>query len=137
MKHYKILMNRFIASSVLAEPVDASRLFMDLFFDVISDLTFGKSFDALKTGQRNPIVGDFIAQQQNVGFVLLIMWLFHLLRCIPLFTSRIVYWVQCYASSAATRSEALKRPASRKRRWYANALEDRKQVRQHSFGEYG
>ncbi|KAF1364560.1 benzoate 4-monooxygenase [Lizonia empirigonia] len=127
VKHYKILMDRFTASSVLAEPVDASRLFMDLFFDVISDLTSGKSFDALKTGQRNPIAGEFIAQQQNVGFMLLIMWLFHLLRRIPLFTSRIVYWVQCYASSAAKKSEALKRPASRKRRWYANALENRKQ----------
>jgi len=103
---------------------------MDLFFDVISDLTFGKSFDALTTGQRNRIIGEFLAQQRNVGFVLLNMWLFHLIRCIPLVASRIVYWVQWYASPAAKRKEIRERSTSRKRRWYENALENREQVRQ-------
>ncbi|KAF2622537.1 benzoate 4-monooxygenase [Macroventuria anomochaeta] len=105
VKHYKILMGIFSTDGASSAPVDVSKLFMDLFFDVVSDLTFGESFNTLTTGERNPIIGEFLAYQQSVGFVILNMWMFHLLRSIPTVASRILYWMQWYASAVAKRNE--------------------------------
>ncbi|KAF9695590.1 hypothetical protein EKO04_006412 [Ascochyta lentis] len=127
VKHYKILMGVFTASSATGRPIDVSRLFMDLFFDVVSDLILGESFNTLTTGKRNSIIEGFLAQHQNLGFALLNMWVFHLIRCIPLVASRIIYWIQWCASSG-TRKKELREKPSRKQRWYANALKNRKQM---------
>lgn len=105
---------------------------MDLFFDVVSDLTFGKSFDTLTSGQRNQIITEFLAYQKSVGFVISNMWVFHLLRSIPAAASSVLYWVKWYSSSVDERKDLQKR-SSRKRLWYANALEERKKVSRSSF----
>ncbi len=60
MKHYAILMEIFSHHAASSTSVDVSQSFMDLFFDVVSDLTFGKSFDFLTTKKRNPIIGEFL-----------------------------------------------------------------------------
>jgi hypothetical protein len=127
--HYEILIDIFTKASTSRTHVDASRLFLDLFFDVISDLTLGESFNTLATGQRHAVVVEFLAQQKTVGFVLLTMWIFHLIRCIPVITSRIAYWLQRYSSTVAQRGDVREKSSRRKRQWYANALEKRKQVR--------
>lgn len=136
MKHYKILMGILSANPASGTPVDVTKLFMDLFFDIISDLTLGESFDTLTTGQRNPIIGEFLAHQQSVGFVILNMWIFHLMRSIPNVSARIVYWMRWYATSIAKRREVRER-SSYKRRWYAGALKNRGQVRYHSSDKHG
>ncbi|KAF3041127.1 hypothetical protein E8E12_007966 [Didymella heteroderae] len=94
VKHYRILMTIFSKHATLNEPVDLSKHLMDLFFDVISDLTFGESFNALTTG--------------SVGFVILNMWMFHLLRSIPIVASRLLYMMQWYASAISKRKEKMK-----------------------------
>ena len=112
--------------------VDVSKHLMDLFFDVISDLTLGESFNALAAGVRNPIIGEFLQYQQTFGFVLLNMWMFHLLRTMPIVASRLLYMMQWYASAISQRKEVRER-SSRKREWYKTALKKRAQVRQHSI----
>lgn len=79
-RHYTIVMNVFSQHAASGTPINASGTFLDLFFDVISDLTFGKSFDALTTKQRSPIVADFLRGHKALGFVLLNMPLLHLAR---------------------------------------------------------
>ncbi|RYH34144.1 MAG: hypothetical protein EON54_20045 [Alcaligenaceae bacterium] len=115
--------------AVSSESVDVSRYLMDLFFDVISDLTFGESFDALTTGVRDPIVGEFLRHQKSAGVVMSNMCIFHLLRSIPAVASRLLYVVQWYASAVSKRGEVRER-SSRKREWYERALKNRAQVRQ-------
>lgn len=104
VKYFKSIMGIFAKCAALSAPIDVTELLMDLFFDVISDLTLGESFRSLETGQRNPVVREFLTRQKIVGFALLNTWMLHLLR-------------------------SMKSP--RKHEWYANALRKRKQVRQH------
>ena len=125
-------MGIFSNDAASAAPVDVSKLFVDLFFDVVSDLTLGESFDTLTTGERNPIIGEFLQYQQSVGFVMLNMWMFHLLRSIPTVASRILYMMQWYASAVAKRKEVRER-SSHKRQWYSNSLKNREKVRFYSF----
>lgn len=109
--------------------VDVSKLFLDLFFDVVSDLTLGESFNTLTTGKRNPIFGEFLQHQKSVGFVIQNMWIFHLIRSIPSVASRILYMMQWYASAVSARNE-VREKSSRKHEWYKNALKRRDEVRE-------
>ena len=136
MKHYKTLMDMLSTRSANDSFIDVSKPLMDLFFDVISDLTFGESFNALTTRQRNPIIKEFLAYQQSVGFVILNMWIFHLVRSIPGVAARILYWIQWYTTPLAKRKD-LRERSSKKRRWYADALEDRRKVCNCSFDKHG
>lgn len=104
VKQYKSLMGIFTEDAILGAPIDVTKLLMDLFFDVISDLTLGQSFRSLETRQRNPVVREFLKRQKIVGFALLNIWILHLLRSIR---------------------------SSRKHQWYAKALRSRRQVRWH------
>lgn len=131
-KHYRLLMRILTRQAASGTPFDVSRLFMDLFFDVISDLTLGDSFNTLTIGKRNPIVREFLQYQKSLGFVLLNMWIFHLIRTISQVASRLLYLMQWYSSTVFQRGEVRKR-SSRKRLWYANALRNRKQVRWYCF----
>ena len=79
-RHYTIVLKVFSQHAASATPIDASGTFLDLFFDVISDLTFGKSFDALTTKRRSPIVRDFLRGHKALGYALLNMPLLHLAR---------------------------------------------------------
>lgn len=105
VKHYKILLGIFDAHETSETPINASQSFMDLFFDVVSDLTFGKSFDSLTTKQRNPIIGEFLNQQRAIGFMLLNMWLFYFIRCIPLVQSMIKDWLKWYGDALDARKK--------------------------------
>ncbi|KAH7389842.1 cytochrome P450 [Pyrenochaeta sp. MPI-SDFR-AT-0127] len=105
--HYTILLDIFKHHAASKLPVDASQHFMDLFFDVVSDLTFGKSFDSLTTKQRNPIIGEFIKEQKAVGYMLMNMWVFYLVRCLPMVQTMIKEWLG----------------------WYGNALEERRKMK--------
>lgn len=100
-------MDIFANNAMAGTPVDASKLLLDVFFDIVSDLTFGKSFNALTEKHRNPIVGEFLEQQKAVGLLLQNMWLFSLIKCLPPVQVRIKHWLS----------------------WYSNALEERKKVR--------
>ncbi|KAH8728233.1 cytochrome P450 [Phaeosphaeriaceae sp. PMI808] len=104
--HYTILMRIFDESAATRQPVDASELLLDLFFDIVSELTFGKSFNTLSEKKRNLIIGEFLKHQKVAGFMLQHMWLFHLIKCIPAVQARIKYWIA----------------------WYSKALEERKQM---------
>src|SRR5690348_8683305 len=127
VKHYRILVKSLSKHASTTGSIDVSKHLMDLFFDVISDLTLGESFNALTTGERNPIIGEFLQYQHSVGFVLLNMWMFHLLRSIPTVASRLLYMMQWYASAISQRKEVRER-SSRKREWYKAALNKRAQV---------
>lgn len=102
-RHYRILINIFDHHAASKLPVDASQSFMDLFFDVVSDLTFGKSFDSLTTKQRNPIIGEFIKEQKAVGYMLMNMWVFYLIRCLPMVKALIKEWLCFYGNALEER----------------------------------
>ncbi|OAL56219.1 putative cytochrome P450 oxidoreductase [Pyrenochaeta sp. DS3sAY3a] len=105
VKHYKILLGILDTHETSGTSINASQSFMDLFFDVVSDLTFGKSFDSLTTKQRNPIIGEFLNQQRAIGFMLLNMWLFYFIRCIPLVQSMIKDWLKWYGDALDARKK--------------------------------
>ncbi|KAH6644601.1 cytochrome P450 [Boeremia exigua] len=104
-KHYRRFLSIFSHNATSNVSVDASKLLLDLFFDVVSDLTFGESFDTLTTGKRNPIIEEFLQNQKILGFVILNMWVFHLIRSIPMVATRILYMTQWYASAVLKRKE--------------------------------
>jgi hypothetical protein len=131
VKHYSVLVEIFSRCASSNASVDVSRHLLDLFFDVISDLTFGESFSALTTGAQNPIIAEFLQYQQSVGFVILNMWIFHLIRSIPTVASPLLYMMQWYASAGSKRKEIRGR-SSRKHEWYKSALKNRAQVRRYT-----
>ncbi|KAF2033945.1 cytochrome P450 [Setomelanomma holmii] len=111
LEHYKILFDIFSTHAAAGNPVNASNLLLDLFFDVVSELTFGKSFNALTEKQRNPIIQEFLQQQKVVGFMLQHMPLFYLARCLPVVQERMNAWLG----------------------WYDNALEQREKVNFYTY----
>ncbi|KAF1830436.1 cytochrome P450 [Decorospora gaudefroyi] len=99
--HYKILMSMFDSHATLGTSVDASGAFLDLFFDVISDLTFGKSFNGLTTKQRSPIVEEFLKRQRPGGFLLLHIPILHIVRQLSMKT--IKKWEHWYEAALEAR----------------------------------
>lgn len=120
-------MSTITKDAALGMPVDVSKLSMDLFFDVISDLTLGESYNALATGQRHPNVREFLVRQKSVGFVLLNMWVFHLIRSILAVPRRFNYMMR-WSASAVSGGGEVREKLSCKHEWYTNALRNRKQV---------
>jgi hypothetical protein len=87
--------------SVLAEhvgqPIDMSRWFNYYSFDVIGDLTFGKSFDMLVTGKDAYMLKTLHKQMQSLGPFLHSTWILALFKLIPgLNSSHVEYfeWVK-------------------------------------------
>ncbi|KAF1947502.1 cytochrome P450 [Clathrospora elynae] len=105
-EHYNIMLNTLARHAASGTPIDASAAFMDLFFDVISHLSFGKSFNTLTNGQRNPILRHFLKRQRAVGYALLNMWMLHLIRNLAMPRKKLEDW----------------------ERWYDNALEERRKM---------
>jgi hypothetical protein len=87
-------------------PIDASGTFLDLFFDVISELTFGKSFDSLTAKQRHPVVETFLKRQKPAGFLFLNMWILQLVKNLPIPRRRLKPWEGWYDTALATRRNA-------------------------------
>ncbi|KAH8637303.1 benzoate 4-monooxygenase [Alternaria alternata] len=86
-------------------PIDASGAFLDLFFDVISDLTFGKSFETQTRNQRGPIVTGFLRKQKAVGFALLSMPLLHIARNLRISLKKQKSWEGWYDEALQARSK--------------------------------
>ncbi|KAJ8116335.1 hypothetical protein OPT61_g2208 [Boeremia exigua] len=105
IKHYEQIMGIFSTHAASGVPVDVSELFLNLFFDVVSDLTFGESFNTLTTGERNPIIGEFLNHQKSIGFIILNMWMFHLVRSIPAVAERMLSMMEWYTKAVAKRKE--------------------------------
>jgi hypothetical protein len=55
VRHYTVLAGIFASHAAAGTPIDATGFFLDLFFDVISNLTFGESFNTLTTKQRSQL----------------------------------------------------------------------------------
>lgn len=125
VKHYGIFQDVLSKHVSSDKSIDVSKHLMDLFFDVISELTLGESFNALTSGVRDPIVREFLQYQQSAGFIN--MWMFHLLRSIPIAASHLLYMLQWYSSAISQKKEVRQRSA-RKRQWYKAALQKRAQV---------
>jgi hypothetical protein len=99
-------MDRFTDHAASEKPIDASSTFLDLFFDVISELTFGKSFDSLTTKQRHPIVKTFLKRQKPAGFLFLNMWILQLVKNLPVPRRRLKPWEGSYDTALAARRNA-------------------------------
>jgi hypothetical protein len=92
VRHYTTLAGIFAGHVASGTPIDASGFFLDLFFDVISDLTFGESFNTLTTKQRSPIVAQFLKRQKAMGFMILNMPMLNLLRNLPIPRKKLKEW---------------------------------------------
>ncbi|KAH6857449.1 benzoate 4-monooxygenase [Alternaria rosae] len=106
-RHYQITASILASHAVSRKPIDASSTFLDLFFDVISDLTFGQSFDTQTTKQRSPIVLGFLRRQKALGFALLNMPLLHLSRNLRLSVKKQKSWEGWYDQALNARSKMI------------------------------
>lgn len=126
-KHYRHLMDIFTKQSRSCAPVDVSKFHLDLFFDVVSDLTLGESFNSLTANERHPILKDFVRRHKAVGFVILNMWIFHLIKSVLTAASCLLYTTQWVISILCFRKQISER-SSHKHEWYKDALRKRSQV---------
>jgi hypothetical protein len=108
VRHYTVLMNIFTKHAASGTPVDASTLLLDLFFDVISDLTFGESFNALTEKKRIPLIAEFIQQQKVVGYMFLNMWLYYLIRSLPVVQAKVDLWTGWYDKALEKRQKVVR-----------------------------
>ncbi|KAI4948283.1 hypothetical protein J4E91_006278 [Alternaria rosae] len=112
-RHWDVAFNSAALQGILAshavsrKSIDASSTFLDLFFDVISDLTFGQSFDTQATKQRSPIVLEFLRKQKALGFALLNMPLLHLARNLRLSVKKQKSWEGWYDQALKARSKMI------------------------------
>ncbi|KAL1801103.1 hypothetical protein ACET3X_001445 [Alternaria dauci] len=104
-RHYRLTADILSHHAASSTPINASGAFLDLFFDVISDLTFGQSFDTQTTNQRSPIVADFLRKQKAVGFALLNMPLLHIARNLRILLKRQKSWEGWYDEALQARSK--------------------------------
>jgi cytochrome P450 family 628 len=103
LKHYEVFLRILDHHAEQETEIDASETLLDLFFDVVSDLTFGVSFNTLTTKKRNLFIGEFLKQQKAAGFLIANMPLFYTLRCIPVVDKKIQEWVAWYDESLEVR----------------------------------
>lgn len=85
-------------------PINASALLLDLFFDVISDLTFGQSFDALTQHRRNPFIEEFLKQHMAIGYIIQNMWILSLIRSIPVVRNHFEQWLTFFREALNKRA---------------------------------
>jgi cytochrome P450 family 628 len=100
-------MKIFSEHSVSGTPINAEKSFMYLGFDVVSDLTFGKSWNMLATGKPHPIIKEFIEGKKFVGFLIIQLWIYHLVKALPFVNRRIVEWLECYSRELDERSKVV------------------------------
>ncbi|CAN9172970.1 hypothetical protein AA0119_g2930 [Alternaria tenuissima] len=104
-RHYRLMVDMLSRHAAFGTPIDASGAFLDLFFDVISDLTFGKSFETQTRNQRGPIVTGFLRKQKAVGFALLSMPLLHIARNLRISLKKQKSWEGWYDEALQARSK--------------------------------
>ena len=104
-KHYGVLLELFSRHASSGKPVDASRSFTFLGFDLVSELTFGKSWNMLSTGEPIPLIAEFMNGKRIVGFLMLDMWINHLMLALPPIAKRMNYWLNYYERVLKERKE--------------------------------
>jgi hypothetical protein len=104
-RHYRITACLLASHAASRAPINASSAFLDLFFDVISDLTFGRSFDTQSTKQRSPIVAEFLRKQRAVGFAFLNMPLLNLAKNMHISRKKQRSWEGWYDRALQARSK--------------------------------
>jgi hypothetical protein len=103
VSHYRLIATIFATHAASQTHIDASSVLLDLFFDVISDLTFGVSFNTLTTKQRSPIVTEFLRRQKAVGFIILHIPLLNVLRNLRASRGKLKAWEGWYDAALETR----------------------------------
>lgn len=68
---------------------------------------FGKSFNALTEKKRTPLTAEFIANQKVVGWMFLNMWLYYLIRTLPIVQAKLKSWTDWYDSALEKRQKVL------------------------------
>ncbi|KAJ5805507.1 Cytochrome P450 [Penicillium pulvis] len=92
VSHYTELLIQNIHSE-LGRPMDVSRWFNYYSFDVMGDLSFGKSFDMLVDGKDAYILKQMHADMKNVGLFSHLTWLFPFFKRIPVLnTNYLKFW---------------------------------------------
>lgn len=105
LKHYDILIGILSKHCEDGTSADLEHLLMDMGFDIVSDLTFGKSWDMLSSGKRHPIIEEFQMGKKVVGFIIQSMWIFHIIKMIPPVNNRIQFWMDYYGELLQKRKE--------------------------------
>lgn len=98
-------MEIFSTCAASGSSVDASKAFMFLGFDLVSELTFGESFNMLSTGKPNGLTAEFEQGKKFVGFAMLSMWLFYLVKAFPGVDAHIQHWERWYERAIDKRRE--------------------------------
>ena len=105
IRHYRMTASILTSHAVSRKPIDVSSTLLDLFFDVISDLTFGQSFNTQTTKQQSPIVVEFLSKQKALGFALLNMPLLHLAKNMRMSVKKQKSWEGWYDEALNARSK--------------------------------
>ncbi|KAK2745869.1 hypothetical protein FQN57_003482 [Myotisia sp. PD_48] len=74
--------------------VEISRLCKFFGLDVMSDLSFGKSFDMLRNTSYHFILDNMTAMKPLVGFLTCVPWLFILFQNLPIIRSKRADWIK-------------------------------------------
>jgi cytochrome P450 family 628 len=83
-----------VVADNVGQPIEMSRWFNYYSFDIIGDLTFGKSFDMLITGKDAYMLKTLHEQMQSLGPFLHSTWILGLFKLIPgLNSSYLEYFV--------------------------------------------
>ncbi|PVH97070.1 benzoate 4-monooxygenase [Periconia macrospinosa] len=104
-KHYGILMQHFASHAASEEPVNVTRSFMFLGFDLISELIFGNSFNMLSAGRAKPIIGEFVKGKKMAGFTMTSIWHFHLIKALPGIEKRLTQWMRWFCRALDKRED--------------------------------
>ncbi|KAK2801259.1 hypothetical protein FQN50_007819 [Emmonsiellopsis sp. PD_5] len=87
------------------KPVEISR-WLDYFgFDVMGDLTFGKSFDMVKDGDTHFALKQMEESRTMVGALINVPWTFNLLQSLPLVTAARNEWLEFCKKQLTERME--------------------------------
>lgn len=95
MSHYTDQLLAHIEETV-GKPVDVSKWFNFYSFDVMGDLSFGKSFGMLQDGVKHYFMKALHADMTSVGYLSHLVWLFPLLKITPgLNSDHLKFWAWC------------------------------------------
>lgn len=86
--------------------VDIARLCSFFSFDVMGDLSFGKSFNMLKDGSSHSILDRLESTRPLVGTLICLPWLFILFQNLPIIRSKRADWIAWCGSQVEERKKA-------------------------------
>lgn len=86
-------------------PIDMARFCSFFGFDVMGDLSFGKSFNMLTDGNSHYILDHMESTRPAVGALICIPWLFILIQSLPIIRSQRANWIAWCGSQVAERKK--------------------------------